>query len=70
MTADKPTLQGPDLAAGLALAQLADGDRLVGHVADEQVLLVRRGAEVFAVGAECTHYHGPLVGAPFLALPR
>jgi apoptosis-inducing factor 3 len=61
MTADKPTLQGPDLAAGLALAQLADGDKLVGHVGGEQVLLVRRGAEVFAVGAECTHYHGPLV---------
>ncbi len=61
MTEDKPAPQGPDLAEGIALAQLADGDKLLGHVGGEQVLLVRRGAEVFAVGAECTHYHGPLV---------
>jgi NADPH-dependent 2,4-dienoyl-CoA reductase/sulfur reductase-like enzyme/nitrite reductase/ring-hydroxylating ferredoxin subunit len=60
MTEDK-TPRGPDLRKGIALAQLADGGKLVGHVDDERVLLVRRGAEVFAVGAECTHYHGPLV---------
>ena len=60
MTDDKTTPQGPDLAAGIPLVQLADGDKLVGHVGGEQVLLVRRGSEVFAVGAECTHYHGPL----------
>jgi NADPH-dependent 2,4-dienoyl-CoA reductase/sulfur reductase-like enzyme/nitrite reductase/ring-hydroxylating ferredoxin subunit len=61
MTDEKATPRGPDLSEGIALAQLADGDKLVGHVGDAQVLLVRRGAEVFAVGAECTHYHGPLV---------
>jgi NADPH-dependent 2,4-dienoyl-CoA reductase/sulfur reductase-like enzyme/nitrite reductase/ring-hydroxylating ferredoxin subunit len=61
MTEETPTPQGLDLTEGIALAQLADGDKLVGHVGDEKVLLVRRGAEVFAVGAECTHYHGPLV---------
>jgi NADPH-dependent 2,4-dienoyl-CoA reductase/sulfur reductase-like enzyme/nitrite reductase/ring-hydroxylating ferredoxin subunit len=61
MTEDKAAPQGPDLTEGLALAQLADGDKLVGHVGREEVLLVRRGAEVFAVGAQCTHYHGPLV---------
>jgi NADPH-dependent 2,4-dienoyl-CoA reductase/sulfur reductase-like enzyme/nitrite reductase/ring-hydroxylating ferredoxin subunit len=60
MTEDKPAPQGPDLAQGIALAQLADGDKLAGHVGGEEVLLVRRGAEVFAVGAKCTHYQGPL----------
>ena len=52
---------GPDLARGIALAELADGGKLVGHSGDDQVLLVRRGTEVFAVGARCTHYGGPLV---------
>jgi NADPH-dependent 2,4-dienoyl-CoA reductase/sulfur reductase-like enzyme/nitrite reductase/ring-hydroxylating ferredoxin subunit len=55
---DQP--QGPDLEAGIALSALADGRMLAGHVGEEQVLLVRQGATVFAVGAHCTHYHGPL----------
>ena len=51
---------GPDLAAGIALAELADGAKLVGHVGDKPVLLVRRGADIYAIAAECTHYGGPL----------
>ena len=51
---------GPDLVQGIALADLSDGGKLVGHCGDEKVLLVRHGTEVFAVSAECTHYHGPL----------
>ena len=54
------TKSGPDLTQGIAFVELADGAPLVGHVGDEQVLLVRRGDEVFAVGASCTHYGGPL----------
>jgi NADPH-dependent 2,4-dienoyl-CoA reductase/sulfur reductase-like enzyme/nitrite reductase/ring-hydroxylating ferredoxin subunit len=54
----KPT--GPDLAKGVPLASIADGGSLLGHVGDEAVLLVRQGADFFAIGAECTHYHGPL----------
>jgi NADPH-dependent 2,4-dienoyl-CoA reductase/sulfur reductase-like enzyme/nitrite reductase/ring-hydroxylating ferredoxin subunit len=54
----KPT--GPDLTQGTPLANLADGATLVGHVGDDEVLLARHGGEVFAVGAHCTHYHGPL----------
>ena len=50
---------GPDLTKGVAFADFAGG-KLVGHVGDEEVLLVRSGAEVFAIGAHCTHYHGPL----------
>jgi NADPH-dependent 2,4-dienoyl-CoA reductase/sulfur reductase-like enzyme/nitrite reductase/ring-hydroxylating ferredoxin subunit len=60
MAQDKAKVSGPDLGQGVALAELADGGKLVGHAGDEQVLLVRRGTEIFAVGAECTHYHGPL----------
>ncbi|PAP95042.1 FAD-dependent oxidoreductase [Mesorhizobium wenxiniae] len=52
---------GPDLVKGIALGDLPDGSKLVGRCSDEQVLLVRRGAEVFAVSATCTHYGGPLV---------
>ncbi|WP_192248766.1 FAD-dependent oxidoreductase [Mesorhizobium silamurunense] len=55
----KPT--GPDLIQGIALADLPDGGKLVGRCGDDQVLLVRRGTEVFAVSATCTHYGGPLV---------
>jgi NADPH-dependent 2,4-dienoyl-CoA reductase/sulfur reductase-like enzyme/nitrite reductase/ring-hydroxylating ferredoxin subunit len=51
---------GPDLSQGIPLDQLGDGKMLVGHVGDEDVLLVQRGEDIFAVGAHCTHYHGPL----------
>src|SRR3984957_16569751 len=51
---------GPDLALGSSAAELPDGGKLVGHVGQEAVLLVRRGPDVFAIGAHCTHYSGPL----------
>jgi apoptosis-inducing factor 3 len=51
---------GPDLALGIPASELPDGGKLVGHVGNEPVLLVRRGAHVFAIGAQCTHYNGPL----------
>jgi NADPH-dependent 2,4-dienoyl-CoA reductase/sulfur reductase-like enzyme/nitrite reductase/ring-hydroxylating ferredoxin subunit len=56
---DENTPQGPDLTLGVALTDFLDG-KLVGHVGDEEVLLVQGGGEIFAVGAHCTHYHGPL----------
>jgi NADPH-dependent 2,4-dienoyl-CoA reductase/sulfur reductase-like enzyme/nitrite reductase/ring-hydroxylating ferredoxin subunit len=61
MAQDQAKPSGPDLAQGVALAELADDGKLIGHVGDDQVLLVRRGTELFAVGAHCTHYHAPLV---------
>jgi NADPH-dependent 2,4-dienoyl-CoA reductase/sulfur reductase-like enzyme/nitrite reductase/ring-hydroxylating ferredoxin subunit len=60
MANDQATPAGPDLTQGISLADLADGGKLLGHVDDEEILLVRRGEEIFAVGAHCTHYHGPL----------
>ena len=54
----KPT--GPDLAAGVPLDDLPDGGMLSGHVGEEPVLLARRGDEIFAIGATCSHYGGPL----------
>jgi NADPH-dependent 2,4-dienoyl-CoA reductase/sulfur reductase-like enzyme/nitrite reductase/ring-hydroxylating ferredoxin subunit len=59
MANQKTSPTGPDLTQGVALSDFVDG-RLVGHVGDEEVLLVESGAEIFAIGAHCTHYHGPL----------
>jgi NADPH-dependent 2,4-dienoyl-CoA reductase/sulfur reductase-like enzyme/nitrite reductase/ring-hydroxylating ferredoxin subunit len=53
-------LSGPDLAAGIAETDLADGAMLVGHAHGEAVLLARQGESLFAVAAHCTHYGGPL----------
>ncbi len=53
-------LTGPDLAGGIPASDLRDGAMLLGHAAGKAVLLVRRGKEVFAVSATCTHYGGPL----------
>lgn len=50
------SLSGPDFAQGYAFSELRDGELLLGHADGEPVLLVRRGDEVFAVGAACTHY--------------
>ena len=53
-------LDGPDLTKGVALSTIADGTMLLGHAHGEPVLLVRRGDELFAIGATCTHYGAPL----------
>ena len=49
-------LRGPDFTQGYPFAELNDGAMLLGHAEGEPVLLARRGEEVFAVGAACTHY--------------
>ena len=50
---------GPDLTQGIALAEFS-AETLLGHVGDQEILLVRSGAEIFAINAYCSHYHGPL----------
>ena len=61
MSEEEKKLDGPDFAQGVALADIAEGGMILGHVAGDAVLLARRGQELFAIGAACTHYHGPLV---------
>ena len=53
-------LKGSDLSSGIPASDLADGAMLLGHAEGEAVLLARRGDEIFAIGATCTHYGGPL----------
>jgi 3-phenylpropionate/trans-cinnamate dioxygenase ferredoxin reductase subunit len=60
MSVEDTAPTGPDLAAGIPLSDLEDGGCLQGHVGSEAVMLVRRQEEIFAVGATCTHYGGPL----------
>jgi NADPH-dependent 2,4-dienoyl-CoA reductase/sulfur reductase-like enzyme/nitrite reductase/ring-hydroxylating ferredoxin subunit len=54
------SLDGPDFTKGIALSKIADGAIVLGHAHGEAVLLARRGEELFAIGATCTHYGGPL----------
>jgi 3-phenylpropionate/trans-cinnamate dioxygenase ferredoxin reductase subunit len=45
---------------GVPLSALADGAPMLGTVGGEPVMLVRRGEDVCAIGATCSHYGGPL----------
>src|SRR6266567_2126602 len=58
--ADEQTApSGPDLTLGVELSEFT-GETLLGHVGEEDVLLVRSGSDIFAIDAHCSHYHGPL----------
>src|SRR5438067_1691778 len=50
-----------DFKSAVPFGDLPDGGMVVGRVDADDVLLARRGNALFAVGAHCTHYHGPLV---------
>jgi NADPH-dependent 2,4-dienoyl-CoA reductase/sulfur reductase-like enzyme/nitrite reductase/ring-hydroxylating ferredoxin subunit len=50
----------PDFTKGFPVDDLQDGRMIQGRVGDDDVILARHGDEFFAVGAACTHYHGPL----------
>jgi nitrite reductase/ring-hydroxylating ferredoxin subunit len=60
MAAEPSKLPGPDFAQGVAVSDIPDGGMIGGRVGDEAVLLARRGNELFAIGATCSHYGGPL----------
>jgi apoptosis-inducing factor 3 len=53
-------LEGPDFEKGCKTEKVANGEMLLGHALGEPVLVAKRGDELFAVGATCTHYGGPL----------
>ena len=46
--------------AGVPVASLEEGVPLLGHIGGEPVILVKRGPRIFAIGATCPHYDGPL----------
>lgn len=53
-------LTGPDLADGVPVDMVEPGKKILGHAFGEPVLLARVGDELFAIGATCSHYGGPL----------
>ncbi|MGD2122929.1 MAG: FAD-dependent oxidoreductase [Gemmatimonadota bacterium] len=56
---------GPNLNEGIALQKLVAGEPFFGHVGDSPVFLLRRGEEVLAFNAVCTHYGAPLADGIF-----
>ena len=50
----------PDFKNGFPTGDLSDGGMVLGQADGEDLILVRRGSEFFAIGVYCTHYHGPL----------
>ena len=60
MSDEPQKLSAPDLAHAIELSSIPDGTMLLGHAQGEPVLLARRGDDVFAIGAICTHYGAPL----------
>jgi apoptosis-inducing factor 3 len=59
MAEEQSAPSGPDLTLGIELSEFTE-EILLGHVGDEDVLLVRSGSDIFAIDAHCSHYHGPL----------
>src|ERR1043166_1386628 len=53
-------LEGPDFEKGCQLDSVPDEGMLLGHAFDKAILVARHGPELFAIGATCTHYGGPL----------
>jgi NADPH-dependent 2,4-dienoyl-CoA reductase/sulfur reductase-like enzyme/nitrite reductase/ring-hydroxylating ferredoxin subunit len=53
-------LEGPNFETGCEIGNVPDGGMLLGHAFGEAVLVARQGRQLFAIGATCTHYGGPL----------
>jgi NADPH-dependent 2,4-dienoyl-CoA reductase/sulfur reductase-like enzyme/nitrite reductase/ring-hydroxylating ferredoxin subunit len=55
-----PELKGPDLTLGVLASEVPPGGLLLGHAHGKPVVVASSEGELFAVGAVCTHYSGPL----------
>ncbi|WP_413560928.1 FAD-dependent oxidoreductase [Bdellovibrio sp. HCB209] len=53
-------VSGPDFTKGVSTELIQEGETLLGHVGDKAVMLAKVEGEIYAVGANCTHYGGPL----------
>ena len=53
-------LAGPDLAQGVPIAEIPEGELFAAHAFGKPLVVVRRGDAVRAIGGQCTHYGGPL----------
>ena len=51
---------GPDFTKGVPAEDIPEGGMLAGRVGEDAVLIARVDGALHAIGAECTHYHGPL----------
>lgn len=60
MSEENTELTGPDFVKGVPASAVADGSLLLGHAQGEPIIVARRGEELFAIGAVCTHYGAPL----------
>ena len=57
---EAPKANKPDFRNGFPIRDLRDGSIIPGQVDGAELVLARRGDEFFAVGAQFTHYGGPL----------
>ena len=60
MSGEHAELSGPDFTLGFRRSEVPDGGMVAGHAHGKAVLVARQADEVFAIGAHCTHYAGPL----------
>ncbi len=60
MSGEQSAPTGPDFEQGVLASEVLEGKPLLGHVQDQAAILTRSGGKLYAVGATCTHYSGPL----------
>src|SRR6476661_3672593 len=53
-------LEGPDFEKGCRIETVPDQGMLLGHAFGDAILVARKEDQLFAIGATCSHYGGPL----------